>query len=135
MKTVLTAIIGMALGALVFSVPMVGAAGGDGTGPDGKGCPMMKADGQGGGKMMQGMGKGCCKGCRGKGMGQGQGMGFVDKDGDGVCDHYATAMKNGGKGKGRMMNGSGQGTGFVDADGNGVCDHHPANAQTKKDVK
>ena len=140
MKTALTAIVAIALGALLFAVPMAGAAGGDGTGPDGKGCPMMKNGGQGTGQMVNGQGKGMgmgkgmgCGRCGKMGQGRmmnGQGRGFVDANGDGVCDHYATAMKNGGKGKGQMMNG--QGTGFVDADGNGICDHHPANGTTKK---
>lgn len=128
MKTVLTAIVGIALGALLFSVPMVGAAGGDGTGPDGKGCRMMKADGTRpcNGKMMQ---KNCCRGA-------GQGKGYVDANGDGVCDHYTKAMADGGKCPGcGMGQGKGQGNGYVDADGNGVCDHHPDNAKTPKATK
>ena len=43
-----------------------------------------------------------------RGQGQGQGPGFVDKDGDGVCDHAGEA---------------GHGPGFVDKDGDGVCDN------------
>ena len=149
MKTALTTIVGIALGALLFTVPMAGAANGDGTGPDGKGCPMMMKNsehpckkgkmmyqgkgGQGQGKMMhQGKMKHHCKGCKGSG----QGSGFVDANGDGVCDHYAEMMGKGGKGngKGHMMN-KGRGKGFVDADGNGICDHHSSNAQTEKSVK
>jgi hypothetical protein len=43
---------------------------------------------------------------------------FVDADGDGVCDNYATRPGSGtGNGRGR------QGAGFVDADGDGVCDN------------
>lgn len=131
MKTVLTAVVGIALGALLFSVPMVGAANGDGTGPDGKGCRMMNSTGDATGGMM-GQSMGCRKHCRGQGMGKG--MGFVDKDGDGVCDHYTTAMANGATGNGGMMK-NGQGAGFVDADGNGICDHHPDNGTVKKRSK
>lgn len=125
MKTVLTAIVGIALGALLFTVPMAGATGGDGTGPDGKGCPKMQNGDQGNGQMMQGkdMGCGCCCGK----MKNGEGMGFVDADGDGVCDHYAKGMaNNSGKCKG-------QGAGFVDVDGNGICDHHPDNAKSPQE--
>jgi ssDNA-binding Zn-finger/Zn-ribbon topoisomerase 1 len=137
MKSVLTAIVGLALGALLFSVPMAGAAGGDGTGPDGKGCPMMSANSdrpcKGKGRMMH---------HNKKGRGAGQGKGFVDANGDGICDHYAKMMAEGGKcpgcgkgaGKGHKMH-NGHGKGYVDADGNGICDHHPDNAKPAKAAK
>ena len=45
---------------------------------------------------------------------------FVDKDGDGVCDHFKARQE------------SGQGRNFVDADGDGVCDHREDNAPCMK---
>ncbi len=128
MKTILTSITGIALGALLFSVPMVGAANGDGTGPDGTGKRIENSE-----RPCRGQGRGMHHGRRG----HGQGAGFVDQDGDGVCDHY--------KGQGKMMSKDGSGLGkgrhngkgprFVDADGNGVCDHHPDNVKIEKSGK
>jgi len=48
-----------------------------------------------------------------------QGAGFVDKDGDGICDNYATHGGKGGMGKGH-------GAGFVDANNDGICDNAKA---------
>ena len=44
----------------------------------------------------------------------GGGRCFVDADGDGVCDNYAS-----GQGRGFRCGG-----GFVDADGDGICDNY-----------
>ncbi len=49
---------------------------------------------------------------------------FVDADGDGICDNYATGSYGGGYGAG---NGAGAGVGcpgYVDGNGDGVCDNY-----------
>jgi hypothetical protein len=84
-------------------------------------------------------------------LARGQGQGFVDENGDGVCDNYASGGRglgftdtdndgvcdnavNGGRdqrqgfvdqdGDGVCDNcGNGSGRGFIDEDGDGVCDH------------
>ncbi len=77
----------------LLSMPIAGAAGGDGTGPvPGAGRQMMNQDGNGAVPCYgPGQGRGPCRGqyrnCNGPGPGQGRG-GFVDKDGDGICDHH-----------------------------------------------
>ena len=54
------------------------------------------------------------------GYGNGRGRNFVDANGDGVCDNYASGACAG------QGNGCGQGAGYVDADGNGTCDNYEA---------
>ncbi|MEN8256844.1 MAG: hypothetical protein ABFS09_03175 [Thermodesulfobacteriota bacterium] len=103
---------GFALVALL-SMPIAGAAGGDGTGPapGTTGGQMMEQDannnapcygpGQGRGhhwrghfRNCNGPGQGKGQHHRGHGPGQGRG-GFVDKDGDGICDFHPDSGKGG----------------------------------------
>ncbi len=96
----------------LLSLPIAGAAGGDGTGPapGTRGQQMMEQGGNNGAPCYgpgQGRGHGrghyrnCCSPCQGrgphhKGYGPGQGRGgFVDKDGDGICDHHPDNAKGG----------------------------------------
>ena len=48
------------------------------------------------------------------------GPNFIDEDGDGVCDNYASCP--GRRGQGYAPN-------FIDRDGDGVCDNYPTRAQ------
>ena len=60
----------------------------------------------------------------------GHGTNYVDKDGDGICDHagsHADCKCNGNGHKCQAKNAAGdksqQGSHYVDEDGNGKCDH------------
>ncbi|MEN8140376.1 MAG: hypothetical protein ABFR97_04035 [Thermodesulfobacteriota bacterium] len=90
-----SAIVSLAVAALLaISVP-AGAAGGDGKGPSPDQRPCYKAG--------EGAGAPCGKGRGGRGMHhrgcpKHQGCGFVDEDGDGICDRQP-GQKGAGQGK------------------------------------
>lgn len=91
----------------LLSMPIAGAAGGDGTGPvPGAGRQQMNQQGDGNAP------------CYGPGQGRGPCGG-----------HFRNCYGPGGRGK-QMGYGPGQGRGgFVDKDGDGICDYHPNNAK------
>ncbi len=110
MKTLSKIAAGAATFALVavLSMPLAGAAGGDGTGPaPGAGQQMNQGGNLNAPCYAPGQGRGPCGGhyrnCYGPagkgrhmGYGPGQGRGgFVDKDGDGICDYHPDNGKGG----------------------------------------
>lgn len=115
MRTLSQITVGVASFALVvaLSMPIAGAAGGDGTGPP-----------SGADRQQQGKWYGPCNGPGQGGYGHGHGYGpghghghFRNCDGSGAW-----------RGGPHMWHGPGHG-GFVDKDGDGVCDYHPDNGK------